>query len=48
MRRYALQIRGSAANKLYVGVWFTVACFSLIFLPAGLILLIEEIEIVEQ
>jgi len=47
MKRYALGLTGTTFEKTVFVIAFTIACFSVVFLPLGLIFLITNVEIKE-
>ena len=47
MKKYSFQLQGNTVEKVWFGVIFTLACFTIIFIPLAIVLLITSLELVE-
>ncbi|HSP41401.1 MAG TPA: hypothetical protein VLO11_00895 [Luteolibacter sp.] len=47
MKKYTIELNGTSFEKTWFVIVFTIACFSIIFLPFAVVFLITNLEIRE-
>ncbi len=47
MKRYAIELNGTGIEKIFFMVIFTIACFTIVFLPFAIVFLATNLEIRE-